>query len=92
MNPIHTLINDTLALDEKATAQSPVQRLMKAKFNRHIKRHGLSFARIAKIAVEALEDAPHDLLCPAAPPSPSIYKGCDCWKSRALAAIGEAGK
>lgn len=124
MNPIHILINDTLALDEKATAgpwttdskdryglnySGPITVKAGDKYMAYhsdtstfllhenaaliaaYRSSAPTLARIAKIAVEALENAPHAVGC-----LNRSSKGngpCTCWKSRAIAAIErEAGK
>lgn len=55
-------------------------------------------ARLVKIAVEEIENAPHALSChlnstrrPFGEESRALFdaKGCTCWKSRALAAIAK---
>lgn len=132
MNPIQTLINDTLALDEKATAapwtqeavcgeaytdicapstpetgspnliastfadageEDETQGVRDAALIAAYRSSAPKLARIAKMAVEALKEAPHERGCSASFKGPALKGPCDCYKSRALSAIErEAGK
>lgn len=125
MNPIHTLINDTLALDEKATA-GPMEAAYDQLHEAYtVRANGVfvcstktaepiggsaeigradaemfaafrssapTLARIAKIAVEAIEHGPHEHACIERNPRQPWKCTCE-WKARALTAIErEAGK